>query len=167
LLDFSKPASNKFIKLFLNQTIKIALELTKEQIKSNGVELNIDLAKKLPKIYGNTEKLTVLWANLFILARDSTNDDLPHTIHIQSGRDGDILYAQIHDDGSIIPVDDLINILEPNFLKSLGGRGSGIEFNACQEIVRQHHGEMQVSSNPVKGSFFRVNIPLEAIYETL
>jgi signal transduction histidine kinase len=52
-------------------------------------------------------------------------------------------------------------LFEPNFVKSLGGRGTGIELNICQEIVRQHSGQICAESSPEAGTTFQVCLPVE------
>jgi PAS domain S-box-containing protein len=167
LLDFSRPPTNTFEMLPINQTIKTALELFDEQIKANGVHIYLELGPKLPKVSGNAQKLKSLWTNLLVLAKDGTNDGQPHTISITSMKENNSIVVEIRDDGKPIPQDELKDLHEPNFFRSLGGRGSGIEINICQEIVRQHNGDFTISSEPSQGIIFHVNIPLEVSNEAL
>jgi PAS domain S-box-containing protein len=161
LLDFSKSPVNSFNQLSLNQTIESALELVDEQIKSNDVDLKVVLSEEIPIIIGCTTKLAVLWTNLLILTRDGINNGQAHTVQITSKLDGNRVIVEFQDDGKLIPADEIGTIQEPDFFKTLGGRGCGIEMNICKEIVRQHNGEITVISSPEQGTIFRVSIPTE------
>jgi PAS domain S-box-containing protein len=162
LLDFSRPASNTIETLSVNNTIQSALELVSGQIQSAGIQLEVELAEGLPPLRGNNRQLSDLWVNFLMLARDATSDGLPHTIRIRSkDLSNGSLAIEVSDDGAPIPTEEMVVLFEPNFVKSLGGRGTGIELNICQEIVRQHSGLIHAESSPEAGTTFQVCLPVE------
>jgi PAS domain S-box-containing protein len=162
LLDFSRPASNTIETLSINSTIQSALELVSGQIQSAGIQLEVELPEGLPSLRGNYGQLSDLWVNFLMLARDATSDGLPHTIQIRS-KDllNGSLVVEVSDDGAVIPAEEMAVLFEPNFVKSLGGRGTGIELNICQEIVRQHSGQISAESSIQAGTTFQVCLPVE------
>ena len=163
LLDFSRPASNTLESLSINDTIQSAVALVGERIQSNGIHLEVELAEHMPLVRGNVQQLGDLWVSLLMLALDATSDGLAHSIRIRSANQMEgLVEVDVWDDGEIIPPDEMANLFEPNFIKPIGGRGTGIELNVCQEIVRQHQGQISAESNLVQGTIFRVTFPVEA-----
>lgn len=162
LIEFSKPAPNNITSLSINDTIQTALELVGGQFQSNGVQLEADLSSSLPGLRGSSHQLVDLWVNLLILARDATNDGQPHHVRVRSllAEAGQVL-VEVWDDGAPIPPAEMGSLFEPNFLRSPGGRGTGIELNLCQEIVRQHGGNIYAQSSAERGTMFLVRLPLE------
>jgi two-component system cell cycle sensor histidine kinase/response regulator CckA len=166
LIDFSKPNTSSIEELQINETIQNALNLVGDQIISSGVKLQQELAPGLPRMRGNARQLCDLWVNLLMLAHDATTDGQPHKISVCSRYIPGIgILVDVGDDGTLIPPEDIQQLFEPDMIKTYGGRGTGIELNICQEIVRQHQGEIQAMSNPDLGTVFNVFFPLEADYE--
>jgi PAS domain S-box-containing protein len=162
LLDFSRPATTTLTSLSINETVETALSLVGEHIQSIGIGLEISLAKNLPGVHGNVRQLIDLWVNLLLLARDACADGSQHKILIRTHKDerGKI-QIEISDDGEMIPEQEMATLFEPSFIKPVGGRGTGIELSICQEIVRQHFGEIVVASNKEEGTIIRVTFPAE------
>ncbi|MDR3575900.1 MAG: PAS domain S-box protein [Anaerolineaceae bacterium] len=149
LLEFSRPATNAFEALSINQTIQSALVLVGAQLQSNEVIVNIELENGLLSVLGNARQIEDLWVNLLLLAHDATADGLPHTIQISSSSvSNSMIKVTVTDDGNEIPADQLAHIFEPTLIGYDFNRGTGIEFTICQEIVRQHKGKLQAESTP-------------------
>jgi len=147
LLEFSRPATNAFEVLSINQTIQSALVLVGAQLQSNVVKVDVELENGLPSILGNARQIEDLWVNLLLLAHDATADGLPHNIQIHAFSMPDsMVIVTVKDDGKEIPADQLTHIFEPTLIGYDFNRGTGIEFTICQEIVRQHKGTLQAES---------------------
>ena len=69
-----------------------------------------------------------------------------HSRHRQA-RPRNSAMIEICDNGRPIPPDQLPTIFEPSFVGPKSGRGSGIEFSICREIVRQHGGQITAESD--------------------
>jgi PAS domain S-box-containing protein len=161
LLDFSRPATTTLTSLSINDTIETALSLVGEHIQSIGIGLETDLAENLPGMHGNTRQLVDLWVNLLLLARDACADESYHKIIINThNEEQGKIQVEISDDGKIIPEQEMSTLFEPSFIKPIGGRGTGIELSICQEIVRQHFGEIEATSNSEEGTIIQVTFPV-------
>ncbi|MCI0521594.1 MAG: response regulator [Chloroflexi bacterium] len=166
LIEFARPASNTLESLAVNATIENALALVGEQIRSNGVLLLAELAAGLPAIHGNARQLGDLWVNLLLLARDAVSDGAAHTIRVRSSLASPRqIKVEVSDDGRPIPREEMATLFEPNLIAPLGGRGTGMEMNICQEIVRQHQGRIEAKSEPGQGTTFSVYFPVEVSRE--
>ncbi len=158
LLDFSRPASASLETVNLNQTIEDALALVGDHIRASGVNLQVNLGQNLPGVSGHPRQLSDLWVNLLLLARDATADGHAHTISISSRSENDKITVEVRDDGKQMADEELQKLFEPDFFEPLSGRGTGIEFVICHEIVRQHHGQINAQSTPGHGTIFYVTL---------
>ena len=50
--------------------------------------------------------------------------------------------------------------LEPFFTTKEPGKGAGLGLSICEEIIRSHHGKMEIESQEGKGSTIRVQLPI-------
>jgi len=162
LSNFAQPATQTYELLDLNTTINDALTLVGNHFLSNDTVLEVDLAKGLPRMRGNARQLSALWVNLLMLAREATANELSHRVGIRSGSDGySLLFVEVSDDGPAIPPDEMETIFEPTYSHAPGGRGTGFELPLCQEIVRQHNGQITARSIPGETTTFKISFPVE------
>jgi signal transduction histidine kinase len=72
-----------------------------------------------------------------------------------------VVVVQICDTGVGIPADLLSKIFDPFFTTKAVGAGTGIGLAVCQQILRMHHGTIEVVSQPQQGSTFRLTLPVQ------
>lgn len=162
LLDFSRPVPGTPESVSIDQTIEDALALVGDPIRSMGIALQVDLVEQLPKVRGNARQFADVWVNLLLLARDATSKNPPHTIRLRSSAEpAGFVTVEVYDNGETIPPGDLKNVFEPNFLHPAGGRGTGIEFSICHEIITQYNGQFTVESTAENGTILRVRFRTE------
>jgi signal transduction histidine kinase len=65
----------------------------------------------------------------------------------------------IEDSGCGIPLEVQDKLFEPFFTTKPVGKGIGIGLSTCYSIVKNHHGEINVTSAEGIGSAFRVSLP--------
>ena len=71
LLNFSRTSTTEFRETNLNQVIRDTLSLLEHQFKTAQIELEIELAGKLPAIHGNPGKLQQVFLNLLLNAKEA------------------------------------------------------------------------------------------------
>jgi signal transduction histidine kinase len=69
---------------------------------------------------------------------------------------------QFKDTGCGIRQEDLGKIFEPFFSTKGGQQGAGLGLTICQDIIRLHHGTMQVESMFGRGATFTIFLPVPA-----
>jgi signal transduction histidine kinase len=79
-------------------------------------------------------------------------------IRIGPGPDGRV-HLEVEDDGVGIAPDVLPRIFDPFFTTRDVGQGRGLGLPTAHAIVAAHGGAMTVSSNPGKGTTFRIELP--------
>jgi two-component system phosphate regulon sensor histidine kinase PhoR len=82
---------------------------------------------------------------------------------VRGGRDGDDLTLEVEDFGIGIPAEHVPRIFEKFYMVDGGitrrAGGSGVGLYLVREIVRLHHGHVDVESRPGHGSVFRIRLP--------
>ena len=70
------------------------------------------------------------------------------------------MWFEVADNGGGIPRDVLPRIFDPFFTTKPVGKGTGLGLSLSYGIVQKHHGKIEVSSEPGRGTTFRVTLPL-------
>src|SRR5258707_916261 len=60
-----------------------------------------------------------------------------------------------------MPPDVRAKILEPFFTTKPVGEGTGLGLSLCRDIVTDHHGTIEVESEPGRGTTFVIELPVE------
>ncbi len=159
LLTFSRPVASTLRPVDLNQCIEDTLFILKHHFKEqHKVTVKTELYKKLPMIQGDESQLKQVIINLFTNALDAMDGGgtlLVKTYPLEDNGAGLI----VKDTGCGIPQEIQNKLFEPFFTTKPAGKGVGIGLSTCYSIVKNHNGEISVSSEEGKGSSFCVRIP--------
>jgi PAS domain S-box-containing protein len=162
LLEFSRSTPDTLQSLSVNETIQIAVRMVGAPIQAGGGGLEIQLAENLPSVQGYPTRLQDVWVNLLLLARDATSDGRTHRIFVRSkARGKEAVVVEVGDDGTVIPASELESLFEPHFTGAVAGRGNGMEYCICREIVRKLGGQIRATSAADFGTIIEVVLPAE------
>jgi C4-dicarboxylate-specific signal transduction histidine kinase len=162
LMEFSRSPGEASEPFSLNDSLRSAISLVSANLESAGSRLQVDLDTSPFEMVGYRPQLEALWVNLLLLARDAAEANRSHTIWVSTRlASPDRALIEVCDDGRPIPQEQLAAVFEPNFLGPISGRGTGIEYSICREIVRQYGGEISAESTPEPKTIFRVQLPRE------
>ena len=81
------------------------------------------------------------------------------TISGEIDQSADLICLAVTDTGCGIEPHDLPRIFEPFYSTKTDGRGNGLGLAMVYGIIREHHGTVEVESEPGKGSTFRIKLP--------
>lgn len=150
VLDFVRTTQTNFERHLLNEILESALDkitrpdTIKIVIPTNYVYAMCDFTK-----------LEVVFTNLITNSIQAMNG--VGQIEIEFLDDALNTTIRISDTGCGIPQDDLPKIFEPLFTTKQTGTGLGLP--SCKQIVEQHHGTINVSSNVGRGTTFTISMP--------
>jgi signal transduction histidine kinase len=123
-----------------------------------GVHVVREYDKSLPKICAHGGELNQIWTNLIDNAVEAMHGQ--GEIRIRTARELDQVLVEIRDNGPGIPADVLPRIFDPFFTTKGVGEGTGLGLDATCRIVRNHHGDIRVSSQP-GDTRFQIYLPIE------
>ena len=111
----------------------------------------------MPAIPAFAGELNQVWTNLIdnaIFALDKNG-----ILTIETSLDDKNVMVSVIDNGKGIPEDILSRIFEPFYTTKKMGEGTGIGLDIVNRIVKDHNGDIKVSSVPGR-TIFSVSIPL-------
>jgi PAS domain S-box-containing protein len=159
LLTFSRPVASSLQPVDLNHCIEDTLFILKHHFKEqHKITVTTDLHADLPMIKGDESQLKQVIINLLTNALDATDEGGTIRIKTFPEEDGGAGLI-VEDSGCGIPQDLQDRLFEPFFTTKPAGKGIGIGLSTCYSIVKNHNGEISVSSEEGKGSSFCVRIP--------
>lgn len=146
--DERKPAN-------VNQCLESTLLMLKHQLK-NRVEVIKDFGA-LPDIMCFPGKLNQVFTN--ILSNASQAISGAGKIFIKTSFDGEIVTISIKDTGKGMTPEIKQRIFEPFFTTKDVGEGTGLGLSITYGIIEEHDGNIEVYSEPGKGSEFVITLP--------
>ena len=151
LLNSSKPAQLNVGKVSINKVVKDALDLVRDRIVLKKVKLTTKYSDDICDISIDVEKIKVALLNILVNAVEAVEDDKGE-LEVSTRGDGDFCIIEIEDNGCGIPADKIDHIFDPFF--SGKPKGTGLGLSTTHNIIRSHHGSIDVNSVPGKGTGF-------------
>ncbi|MDD2878992.1 MAG: bacteriohemerythrin [Rhodoferax sp.] len=156
LRDFSSADNSQWAPADLNQVLESALGVVASEIKSKA-----SVAKalaSLPPVSCMASQIKQVLVNLLTNAAQAI--DKQGLITVRSGAQSGQVWLEVCDTGCGMAPDVQKRIFEPFYTTQAVGKGTGLGLSTSWEIIKQHHGELAVHSEPGKGSTFRVSLPV-------
>jgi len=130
-------------------------------LKANEGEIQLDLQATNPIVWGDPVHLTNILFNLIDNAI-KYSDKRPVILIATSDHKGG-LYLRVRDNGIGMSREEQKHVFEKFYRVPTGDKhdvkGFGIGLNYVLKMVKQHHGRIQLRSEPRSGSTFRIFLP--------
>jgi len=162
LRDFSRPGDPLIREhININKAIQSSVNLTNNLLKKNTKRFSLRLAKNLPLIQGNFQKLEQVFINLIQNACQALPDN-NKKILIKShyNKENKHIVTRVKDEG--VGIDDkyLRFITDPFFTTRRGQGGIGLGLSISMQIIQEHNGNMKFQSEKGKGTTVTVSLPV-------
>src|SRR5438128_1932200 len=145
----------------LTQVARGALELLAYELRTDDVELVLELPDNLPVLWADPHQLHQVLVNIIANAHHAMRRQPgPKRITIRARHAGGRVRVEIADTGRGIPPEILSRIFEPFFTTKPAGEGTGLGLSLCRSIVEEHGGTITVESVPGQGATFVIELPL-------
>jgi two-component system cell cycle sensor histidine kinase/response regulator CckA len=166
LLSFARSGVSDRKPVRLNDIVMEAVQLLRRTF-DRSIEIRTDCAPELPTIIGDQGQIHQVLINLCVNARDAMPRGGILTLRTRRDReagagDGPAPFAvmlEVTDTGEGIPREILPKIFDPFFTTKGPGEGTGLGLSIVYGIVKQHGGHVDVSSEPGRGTTFRLLLP--------
>ncbi len=173
ILAFSCQHGHKQMPVRVQHVIKEVLKLSRSSIPMN-IEISQDLQQDCGLVLADSTHLHQIGMNLITNAYHAVQDKggkihvEVREIEIKCGLNdpnlppGKYVTLTVVDTGIGIAKDHLDKIFEPYFTTKEKGKGTGLGLSVVYGIVKEHKGEIKVQSEPGKGAWFQVSLPVMA-----
>ncbi len=160
LRTFGRAAPVSVERVDVDEVIERSLSLMQKQLRLRGIEVELDLCAGELVVLGNAIQLEQVFINLLTNARDALEESPQKTILIGTQSDGEEIRIAFADTGCGIAPDVEQRIFDPFFTTKDVGTGTGLGLSITYSIVKEHGGEISVSSEPDGGARFLVTLPV-------
>ena len=147
----------------INDVIRQSIKLLDPLIKKSTRKFSVTYDANLPMIKGNSQKLGQVVVNLVQNACQAI-PDIEKGIYVATSLDekmGDVIIA-VEDEGVGIPENIIPHIMDPFFTTKRDTGGTGLGLAVSANIIKEHGGKLEVSSETGKNSVFKVRLPIRA-----
>jgi GAF domain-containing protein/signal transduction histidine kinase len=143
--------------------------LRRSQEENRPMALSLDAPKKIPRVYGDMERIRQVLGNLMDNAYHYTPENGTIIVRIHASNGGGEVQVDVKDNGVGIPLEDQDRIFERFYRGEnplvLTTPGTGLGLSIVKQIVEMHKGRIWMKSTgvPGEGSTFSFTLP---VYET-
>ena len=147
----------------LNDIVESALEMTGYMLRTQDVDVSLELTPTVPAIMADGDQINQVLTNLIVNALHAMeNQPMPHRLrlvtHYDRGRRQAVL--KVSDNGRGVAEDVASRVFEPFFTTKDLGEGTGIGLTIVHRIVDAHGGSISLDSAPGKGATFVLRFPI-------
>ncbi|MBW1836091.1 MAG: PAS domain S-box protein [Deltaproteobacteria bacterium] len=178
ILTFSRQSIQELKPMRVQPVVKEALKLLRSSIPAT-IQFNWRIDDACGVIMGDPTQIHQVIMNLCTNAYHAMEetgghlevslteielglDDMPGGIDLSPGR---YIQLMVADTGQGMPSNVLKRIFDPYFTTKEEGKGTGLGLAVVHGIIKEHSGDIRVSSESGKGSVFHVYLPLVEIKE--
>ena len=159
LNDFYRPSFGKPVSVDVHQILDALLLISKKDFHTRNIKIVRNYGDNIPPLIAVADQLKQVFLNLLNNAADACDGNGVITLCTDSS--GETIGVHIEDNGRGISTEDMGRIFEPFFTTKSEIKGTGLGLPVSYGIVKKHGGDIEVVSEPGKGSKFSVYLPVE------
>jgi PAS domain S-box-containing protein len=173
LRGFTHIDASSFEPVSLRDVAEGALAILGEQIRLDDIDLQVDVDKNLPPVMGNQNQMEQVLVNLLQNARQAVQEKceqspgvyplpaherriLLRTGSLNGSRN---VFVDVTDSGIGMSDEVKQHLYEPFFTTKKADQGTGLGLAISMNIVQTHGGNIELDSEPQKGTTFRLIFP--------
>ena len=166
---FSRSHDDFVLTAFdINSSIENAASMIMEQFKHLGINLNLQLEKQIPQIFGNTYKFEQVIVNLLVNAKDAVidkqfkrEDYQEMNVDIRSYQENQFIVVEVTDNGIGIGNDDINKVMLPFYTTKDEGKGTGLGLSICYQIIKEMNGTVEIISDREAGTKIKLVLDIQ------
>ena len=141
------------------------VKLAEPEARVGGIDLQLAVAPDAPPLEAVRDHLHQLLLNLVFNALHATPEGGQVRVDVRPDPEHarDSLCLSVEDTGAGIPEEDIERIFDPFFTTKDPDEGTGLGLMISHQIVADHGGSIEVTSQPGSGSSFRVKLPVKGV----
>lgn len=161
IIDYARPREPAPAVFGLGDLIEESLKLMEAPIAAKRIAVTSTIAPALEPLHADRDQLKQVLLNLIQNAVDALPENGALTLSAMASPRGDErgVSVAVTDTGHGIRAEELPHVFEP-FFTSGKHKGTGLGLAICRNIIEAHGGDIQLISEPGKGTNARVWLPL-------
>jgi len=159
LKDFAHPGEDVMQEADVNDCIRSTLNVIRNEIKYKA-SVTLSLGN-LPPLICFPQQLNQVFINMIINSVQAITSPMGE-IMITTDTVDDCIRIRIRDNGCGIEKKNQSKIFDPFFTTKDVGKGTGLGMNVTYNIIKKHHGYIELWSEPGKGTEFTITLPVMA-----
>jgi signal transduction histidine kinase len=155
LLETARPHPPRMMKSNLNTTVEHAVMLARQQVLSKPIRIEVLTAPDLPEVEHDSDQIHQVVLNLLLNAVQAIDGNGYVTVRV--GSNANSATVTVTDTGRGMSAQQISQIFRPFYTTRATGTGLGLSL--VRRIIDEHNGQINVTSDPGKGSTFQVLLP--------
>jgi len=145
----------------LNKLVTESVELVAYALRVDNVDVRLDLAPNLPRLWADQYQLQQVLVNLLTNAHHAMRDAATRRLVVVTEHEVERarVALRVGDSGPGVPEALRERIFEPFFTTKPAGQGTGLGLSLCCGIIEAHGGTLALESAD-EGAVFRVELPI-------
>jgi two-component system sensor histidine kinase HydH len=158
LLDFSRRQPIERRAVAVETAVDRARDLLQWKLQARQLRLEVDLEGELPPLAADPDQLAQMLVNLLLNACDASPPGAAVGLTARPVRGGGVR-LEVIDHGHGIAPEHMNAVFDPFFTTKKRGEGTGLGLSIVASIVRNHAGEINLTSTPGRGTTVTVTWP--------
>ncbi|MBN2246649.1 MAG: cache domain-containing protein [Candidatus Aminicenantes bacterium] len=159
LLEFSRQNPPQKEYADVNDILTQTIDLVQNQVSFHNIKVIKKFSMQIPLIKLDRDKIKQVFLNLMMNASDAMPKGGTLTIQTDLTKDKKFVEISFIDTGIGIPKENIHKLFDPFFTTKSSGTGLGLAVS--YGIIKQHQGNIDIESEPGKGSAFIISFPIE------
>jgi len=156
LLAYSKPREPRLTIRSAEEIVDHCVRVVEREARESGVEIIVEPSDpELPLVMVDSDQMTQVFLNILINAIEATPSGEKVSIALVGTHNGR-LQVVTSDNGKGIPRENIDKLFDPFF--STKKKGTGLGLAIVKSIIEGHGGDIDVESDPGKGTKFIVTL---------
>ncbi len=161
LLDFSRTRKpTAWDKVDLLRLLSASMVLLKNQLRIGQIKTEASFPEEQLVVMGNPNQLQQVLVNIILNGIQAMQPGGMLRLTATHDFENQQALLTISDTGSGIPAASQAQIFDPFFTTKNDGTGLGLSVSYA--IIRDHQGDITLTSNPEQGTTFQIHLPLLA-----
>jgi signal transduction histidine kinase len=164
LLSFARRAPSERLELDVGAVLQNTFELRERHLRSSGIAASLVIDRRTPPVMADGHQLQQAFLNILLNAEHALRSQ-GSTLKVSASptaSDRAWIDIEFFNDGPPIPAEVREHIFTPFFTTKERDEGTGLGLTICQRILREHGGDIEVSSD-AGGTTFRLRLPAQGV----
>ena len=158
MLSFSRPDEEERQICNINTIIDEILLLHEKQLREHSIRISATYHEEAAEVYASKNQLRQVFLNMISNARDAMPEG--GTLTVETRVVEDTVVITISDTGTGIRQENIDKIFDAFFTTKNSVKGVGLGLSVCYGFIKDHGGDIKVTSKTGSGTTFTVTLPV-------